>query len=107
MATVQILFRNNDHLLTLTGLQDSSDLSFVNDATVTATVKDINGNDVTGIVWPLTLAYVAASNGNYEVVLDKAIVITPGIEYVTEITVVSGSRDAFFEVPTLGSKREE
>ena len=107
MATIQILNRNNDHLITLTGLQDSTDLSFVNDATVTATVKDINGVDVTGIVWPLTLAYVPASNGNYEVVLDKAIVIVPGIDYVTEITVVSGSRDAFFEMPTLASKREE
>ncbi len=104
--TTQIVYRSNDHLIKLTGLQDSSDDTFVNDATVTLTMKDINDVNVVGISWPLAMAYVAASNGDYEGTIDKALVITPETRYFAEVTIVSGTRDAFFELPVQAQKRE-
>lgn len=38
---------------------------YVNDATVTVTLYDASGTEVTGQAWPLTLDYIAASNGEY------------------------------------------
>jgi len=104
--TTQIIYRNNDHLIKLTGLQDSSDDSYVNDATVTLTIKDTADVNVSGISWPLTMSYIAASNGNYEATIDKAIVVTPETRYFAEVTVLSGTRDAFFELPVQAQKRE-
>ena len=39
--------------------------TYVNDASVTVTVFDSNNVEVTGQAWPLTLDYVAASDGIY------------------------------------------
>lgn len=106
MPVVQIINRSNDHLIKLTGLQDASDDSYVNNATVTLTVKTLAGVNVSGVSWPLTLVYVSASDGNYQVVIDKAIVLVLRDRYVAEVTVVAGSRDAFFEVPVQAQVRE-
>ena len=107
MAThTQIIFLKNDHIIELTGLKDASDDSFVNNATVTVTIKTLVGVDVSGISWPLTLVYTVASDGDYAVTLDKAIVLVAWDRYVAEVTVVAGSRDAFFELPVQAQPRE-
>ncbi len=104
--TTQILYRNNDHLIRLTGLQDSITDAYVNDATVTVTIKDLDGNEVAGISWPVTMDYEATSDGDYRATLDKAIVLAIGKRYTAEITVASGTRDAFFELPIQAQIRE-
>jgi hypothetical protein len=38
---------------------------FVNDAAVTVTIFDSSGVELTGVVWPQTLDFVAASDGIY------------------------------------------
>ena len=99
MPTTQLIFRNNDHLIKLTGLKDASDDSFINDATVTVTIKTLADVAVSGISWPLTLVYTASSDGDYTVTLDKAIILVLWDRYVAEITVVAGTRNAFIELP--------
>lgn len=78
----------------LTGLTDSITSTYVNDATVTCVLKDKCSGDTLATV---TLAYVAASNGNYRGILSAAVTstLTSGQFYVLEITSTSGTNTDF------------
>ena len=66
----------------------------INDATPQLTIKDLAGTDVSGIVWPLAMTFVAGSSGDYEAVVDKAMQLTEHTGYRAEIVVAaSGGRD--------------
>lgn len=60
---------NSDHLLTLQGLQDPITSSYINNATVTVTLKDLSDTDITGETWPLTMVYIPTSDGDYRATL--------------------------------------
>lgn len=61
----RLFYHRNDNYLELRNLRKGTDQSYLNAATVTATLKDLDGNNTTGETWPLTMSYVAASNGRY------------------------------------------
>ena len=42
-----------------------TDPVYVNDASVTVTILDSNGDELAGEAWPVALPYVSGSNGNY------------------------------------------
>jgi len=63
------IYLSNDNLLSIEGLKNSSSGSYLNDATVTATLKDSGGTTVTGQTFPVTLSYIAQTNGNYQATL--------------------------------------
>jgi len=67
------LYIDNDNVLTLVGLQNSVDSSYLNAATVDVTLVDSDDTELTGETWPLTMAYVAASDGNYRAILADTI----------------------------------
>jgi len=85
------VFAANTNLLELTGLKDAITGAFINDATVTATVVDEDGVAVSGASWPVTLAYVSASNGDYRAVLSHALALTPYRTHVARIDADGGS----------------
>jgi hypothetical protein len=84
-------FVANTNNLDLLGLQNASNGAYVNDATVSVTVKDSNGVNVSGETWPISMNYVSASNGNYRCVLSDGISFSPGMTYTAEISVNAGS----------------
>lgn len=100
-------FISNDNLLEVIGLQNAKTGEYINaSATVQATLKDRAGANVTGASWPLALSYVAASNGNWDVVLPAALDLTDGQDYVCEITAqVSGGPTAAWSAPVTAIKR--
>lgn len=49
----------------LLGLRDLETGAYINDATVQARLLHEDGTEVPGVTWPVTLAYVTASNGEY------------------------------------------
>jgi hypothetical protein len=65
--------------------------AYANTATVTATIKTLSGVDLAGT---LTLAYIAASNGNYFVVVPYSLAIVAGQSYKIEITTIFSSLQA-------------
>lgn len=86
----------------------SDDTRWINDATVTAEIKDKAGDVVIG---GITLSYVASSNGLYRGTITKAQAATliEGTKYFVEITAVaSGFEDGFrrFEVRARYHGRE-
>ena len=58
------LFKSNDQTIELAGLKNGLSNGFINSATCTATLKDRDGNSVSGVT-NLSLAYVASSDGIY------------------------------------------
>lgn len=107
MPTTYIMFEENDMLVEVDGLQDSSDDSYLNAATVTATIKDADGVEVSGISLPITLSYVSSSNGKYQGVFDKLLSLDPGDMGTIEITATEGTLDAFWELCYTCQQRQE
>ena len=71
--------------------QDPRTLAYINNATVTCTLKDANGVNVVGQSWPLTLVYVSGSNGLYRGILEEELVLVGQAPYFAHIDVDAGS----------------
>ena len=68
--------------------QDAAAGTYINDATVTATIKTKSGSTVAG---PIAMSYVAASNGLYRGTIADDLAVTLGVSYVAEITADGGA----------------
>ena len=96
MTTQITIYRGNDNLVeNPTPMTRSSTGAYVNDASVTMTLKDSNGDAVVGAS-ALSLAYVSDSNGRYQGTLPSSLTLTAGATYTLEITATSGSTTAFW-----------
>ena len=85
------LIVETDNLIELDGLQDQSTSAYINDATVTVTLLDSSGSEVSGETWPLTMSYVAASDGKYRATLADTLVIKPNKRYQAKVVADGGS----------------
>lgn len=95
--TYHMLNISSTNVVTLTGLYDSVSAAYVNDATVTAVLKDSDG----ATVYSFSLSYVTSSNGNYRGSIPHATTATleDGAKYSLEVTIVSGSNQLFMVEP--------
>jgi hypothetical protein len=84
-------FVANSNVLDLIGLKSAVEDTFINDADVEVTVKDSADVNVTGVSWPVTMDYVAASNGNYRAILSHAIAFVPNRKYYAHIDADAGA----------------
>ena len=86
----RIVYYKNDNLLELTGLRDvtKSSTTFVNNATVTADLKDSDG---VAIGSQLTLAYVTSSDGDYRATVPDTLSVDLGDDVTAEITADAGA----------------
>jgi hypothetical protein len=86
-----ILYVGSDTLLTVDGLKDQATGQYVNAASVSATVRDVDLQAVEGGTG-LTLEYVANSNGKYQGVIPYTLTLTPGATYYLDITITDQQR---------------
>lgn len=105
MPRAYVMFVDNDMLIEVDGLQDSSDDSYLNAATVTALLKDENDVNVTGQLMPVSLSYVAGSNGKYQGIFDSVVDRIAGDCGTIEITAAEGTLDAFWTLSYRVKKR--
>jgi len=99
----QIFYQNNDNLAMLIGLRNQVTDTYINDATVSMTFKDETGGVITG---PLSMAYVADSDGNYTVVLPHNLTVEPHEVYTAEVTADGGADlRGFWAVPVIIEER--
>jgi hypothetical protein len=89
-------FVANTNNLELLGLQNASNGAYVNDATVSVTVKDASGTNVVGENWPISMNYVSGSNGDYRCVLIDTLSFSPGMTYTANISVNAGANRIAF-----------
>jgi len=93
---MMVAFVANTNVLELQGLQDAIDQTYVNDATVTVTIKDDCGSNVAGQAWPAAMNYVSASNGTYRLIVASTLQIKSGKKYFAEISVNGGASEIGF-----------
>jgi len=94
---MEAIYIDEDNVIQWDGMADSTDSSYINDATATYEIKTLGGTSkATG-----SLAYVSGSDGKYQGTLDKADAaeLVAGTEYVLEITAASSGRDGFRRIP--------
>ena len=78
--------------------------AYVNDATVTFTLKTAAGVAVSGAT-AIAMAYVAASNGKYQGTLESTVSLTADASYTLEITASSSSRNGFVALDCITRNR--
>ena len=81
--TTSVFYVGNSAIARVDSLRDE-DGNYVNDATVTleSFTNEAGGGAVGGVTTPLTLSYVAGTNGRYEAALSHSLAVTPGEWYV-------------------------
>lgn len=99
-------FVANSNVLELTGLTSEITDAAINDAAVAVTVKTKAGVAVSGVTWPLTLDYVAASSGDYRAILSEDLALADRGDYVAHIDADAGAgRVGHWEFPFKGKTR--
>ena len=88
---MKLIYLNNDNLLSVSGLKNASSGSYMNNATITATIKDSGGVNVSGQTFPVTLTYLADSDGNYHATLENTLSMADGTIYKATISATSSS----------------
>jgi hypothetical protein len=100
------LYLDNDNLLTLEGLTDAVTGLVVNSATVSVTLLDKTGAPISGETWPLSLGYVAASQGVYRATLRNELVLGPHRTVTARIVADDGpDRHATWEIALAVQRR--
>lgn len=91
MSNITILYVGSDNVIEVAGLQNELSGAFLNSVTVTVTLKDAAGSNVTGDSWPKTMTYLTGSNGVYRATLGYALSLTAGIRYTATIAANGGA----------------
>lgn len=97
MSSFSNWYISSDNVIQLDKFYDAVNAAYLNAATVTATMKDLEGTEVTGETWPVTLIYVSGSDGKYQATVDKDLVLTENSSYFIEITASESGIDKFFK----------
>lgn len=106
MADIQVWYADgNDMVIEVANLINSITSAFINDATIQATLRDDQGVDVAGQVWPVTVPYTG-TDGLYQVIVDKAVEVLDDVGYVLNIIASTpGGLDAEWKVQIGGETR--
>ena len=83
------VYLNNDNLLQIS-LQNAVTGEYPTDAVVTAVIVDSEGAQVAGDSWPLSLSYVADSDGTYRGILSHTLEFVQAAHYTLTIDVDAG-----------------
>ncbi len=89
-----VLLIANTNLLELNGLRNAATNSFINTATVLATLQDAKGIDVVGQTWPFTLDYLPGTDGCYQAFLDADLTLDKTKTYTLTVVVQGDALDA-------------
>lgn len=90
MAVQIKLYIGNSNMVELAGLRASNTpTTYINDATVTVTITDLAGTEVTGETWPKSMNYVASSNGVYRADLSASLGLTEDSSYLVVVNVTA------------------
>lgn len=78
---MSVIYLQSDNTLLLENLRKDSDQSYLNSATVTLTILNPDGTALSGVSWPVTMAYISSSNGSYSYTLPYTVPLTKNVKY--------------------------
>ena len=102
---MKTIYIGNDTSVSLNGLTNKTLGTYINNATGTITISDENGDTVSGVTFPLSLAYVANSDGDYVATIDSTLSLTEGKIYNGTVDVSVGSVDAQWKIQLMAQIR--
>ena len=104
MPPPEVIYISSDNLIEVTGVLNVATNTYLNSATVTVRLVDAaTSSDISGQSWPLTLTYVAASNGDYRGTLSDDLVISGSQNITAQVTVDGGAGlKRYWEVACIG-----
>jgi hypothetical protein len=82
----EIFYYKNDNMILVKGLADFGG-DKQDGKTVKVTLKDSDGEEVTGLAWPLTLTAEGGDTGNYSGLLPDSLGVSIGETYFATIEV--------------------
>lgn len=88
-----IVYVANTNVIELTGLTDAITEAAINDATVTVTIKDADGEEVAGQTWPAPMDAVDGTDGIpglYRGIIEDDVAMTAGTQYFAHVEVDAG-----------------
>jgi len=94
-----VLYLDTDNVYRVDGVKNSQTGEFINDAVVTLTLKDADGVEIVGETWPLTLDYVAGSDGSYQAALTDALELVDGETGTAVLEIDGDSLQTTLELP--------
>lgn len=104
----QAIYIENDNLLRVDRLRDAATGGYLNNlTTVTAHLRQRDGQDVGGQAWPITLGYVAGSSGRYHGTLADVLVLADGVKVFCTVDVDAGAGKKGRIVLELATTRRE
>ena len=96
----EAIYMSADCLVSWEGMQNESTDAYINDATVTFTLKDSAGVAVSGAE-DVSMTYQSATDGNYHGVLESTVTLTESAHYHLELTATSGGIVGFRRWPVV------
>lgn len=103
--TSQVILYKNSMLIELIGLTNSKTGAVITTGTVTVTLKDKNGLNVTGETWPLNMSHVA--DGTYDGVFSSTLGVILEELYTAEISADGGGGlKGFWKLSLLVKERK-
>lgn len=102
------VFINNDNVIFVRGLRNvmEPEGQYLNDATVEVTLKNHMNQEVSGQSWPLTLAYITDSDGDYQGQLEDGIAMAPATHKLAVHVDAGSDKIANFVVMVRAVPRE-
>jgi len=82
------VYVNNDNVIEAVVINSKTGLP-INDATVSFTVKDSDGTNLTGQTWPTTMDYVPSSDGVYRGTLKATTNLVQADKYIAVIDILT------------------
>ena len=98
------LYLDNSNVIELRSLTNSATAAVDTGATVTVTLTDAQGNEVSGQAWPASMAHVA--DGTYRATLEDDIAIVAGQIYKAVVSATgSGGQTGKWSCPVIAETR--
>jgi hypothetical protein len=104
--SLEVLSINSTNLIRLDVLTNASSGAYVNNATVTFSLKDAGGNIVGGLS-NVSMPYIASSNGRYEGAIPNTTSLTLNALYTIEITATASPIVLFRRLSCVAKYRSE
>jgi len=89
---------SSDNLVQVDELTNEQTDAYVNDATITMTLRNSSLTAISGAE-DLSVGYVAASDGRYQGLLPDTLTLTAGSQYYLDVSITSGSLKRFDRIP--------
>lgn len=113
MAKIAVAYVGNTNNVELNGLKSDLEDEYLNGFQPTLTIKDSTGNELEAPTsvepWPVTMSYVAGSEGDYIVALSYELELIDGQTYTAIINVDASDTDSerygHWELPFIARVR--